>query len=307
MEKEMILENIKEGLIALNSKDEIEYMNKSALYILRDNNREKVGKGLINFAKKRVPYYNKEFILCNKKIFINLVPIVKEGRYMGSVITFVDQNEMNSIARDITGIDQVINSLRASVHEFKNKLHVVMGFIQMKEYTEAKDYIMKLQREENKSFSLVSAVEDHYINAILLSKWSIAKENRIDFKIENTSNLWEKHGIISSDDLVVIVGNLLDNAFEACMIFEDSENKVELLLDEDDERICIEVFDNGIEVSDDMKDSIFQRGITTKGKGRGSGLSLVKDKVRLYNGFVEVIEEDNGKRFVIELSKRGEN
>ncbi|WP_319371222.1 Spo0B domain-containing protein [uncultured Ilyobacter sp.] len=226
MEKDMILENIKEGVIALNSKDEIEYMNKSALYILRDNDREKVGKALINFEKKRIPYHNREFILCNKKIFINLVPIKKEEEYMGSVITFVGQNEMNSIAREITGIDQVINSLRASVHEFKNKLHVVMGFIQMKEYTEAKDYIMKLQREENKNFSLVSAVEDHYINAILLSKGSIARENRIDFKIESASNLEETHGIISSDDLVVIVGNLLDNAFEACMIFEESENQV---------------------------------------------------------------------------------
>ncbi|WP_049774841.1 sensor histidine kinase [Ilyobacter polytropus] len=306
MEKELILENIKEGLIALNSNDEIEYMNKSALYILRDNDREKVGKALINFAKKRIPYYNREFILCNKRIFINLVPVIKEECYMGSVITFVDQNEMNSIAREITGIDQVINSLRASVHEFKNKLHVVMGFIQMKEYREAKDYIMKLQQEENKNFSLVSAVEDHYINAVLLSKGSIAREKRIDFKIENASNLREKHGVISSDDLVVIVGNLVDNAFEACMIFEESENQVKIMLDEDESRIRIEVFDNGIEISDDMKKSIFKRGISTKGKGRGSGLSLVKDKVGLYNGYVKVVEEKDGKRFVVELSKEGE-
>lgn len=301
--KKTLLENIKQGVIALNSQDEVVEMNRSAGEILKDNDKDKVGKALVNFARKRIPYYNKEFILCNKKIFINLIPIVEDGEYCGCVITFVNQNEIQNIARDITGIDQVVSSLRANVHEFKNKLHVVMGFIQMKEYDEAKDYIMKLQREESRNFSLVRAVEDHYINAILLAKGSIAKENRIDFKIEGSSNLMEDHGKISSDDMVVIVGNLLDNAFEACMVFEDGENQVRLTLDENDKRIRIEVFDTGIEISDDMLDSIFKRGVSTKGKGRGSGLSLVKDKIDLYKGFVDISDEKKGKRFVVELSK----
>jgi two-component system CitB family sensor kinase len=229
--------------------------------------------------------------------------MIEDGKYQGSVITFVNKYEIQNVAREITGIDQVVSSLRANVHEFKNKLHVVMGFIQMKEYDEAKDYIMKLQRDENKTFSLVRAVEDHYINAILLAKGSIAKENGIDFKIENNSNLFENHGEILSDDLVVIVGNFLENAFEACMIFEDSENQVRILLQEDEERIRIEVFDTGIEISDDMLDSIFKKGVSTKGKGRGSGLSIVKDKIKLYNGIIEIKEEKTGKRFIVELYK----
>jgi two-component system CitB family sensor kinase len=301
--EKILLENIKEGIIALNSKDEVVDMNRSANEILKNNNKDKVGKALANLAKKRKPYYNREFILCNNRIFINLVPIIEDGKYQGSVITFVNKYEIQKVAREITGIDQVVNSLRANVHEFKNKLHVVMGFIQMKEYDEAKDYIMKLQRDENKTFSLVRAVEDHYINAILLAKGSIAKENGIDFKIENNSNLFENHGEILSDDLVVIVGNFLENAFEACMIFEDSENQVRILLQEDEERIRIEVFDTGIEISDDMLDSIFKKGVSTKGKGRGSGLSIVKDKIKLYNGIIEIKEEKTGKRFIVELYK----
>jgi two-component system CitB family sensor kinase len=301
--EKILLENIKEGIIALNSKDEVVDMNRSANEILKNNNKDKVGKALANLAKKRKPYYNREFILCNNRIFINLVPIIEDGKYQGSVITFVNKYEIQNVAREITGIDQVVSSLRANVHEFKNKLHVVMGFIQMKEYDEAKDYIMKLQRDENKTFSLVRAVEDHYINAILLAKGSIAKENGIDFKIENNSNLFESHGEILSDDLVVIVGNFLENAFEACMIFEDSENQVRILLQEDEERIRIEVFDTGIEISDDMLDSIFKKGVSTKGKGRGSGLSIVKDKIKLYNGIIEIKEEKTGKRFIVELYK----
>jgi two-component system CitB family sensor kinase len=102
---------------------------------------------------------------------------------------------------------------------------------------------------------------------------------------------------------VVIVGNFLENAFEACMIFEDSENQVRILLKEDEEHIRIEVFDTGIEISDDMLESIFKKGVSTKGKGRGSGLSIVKDKIKLYNGIIDIKEEKTGKRFIVELYK----
>ena len=80
---------------------------------------------------------------------------------------------------------------------------------------------------------------------------------------------------------------------------------MEISLYEDEEHIEIQIRDNGIEIEESIKDSIFIEGISSKGKGRGTGLFLVKNKVELYNGRIDIEEFTDEKIFIITIL-RGE-
>jgi two-component system CitB family sensor kinase len=113
--------------------------------------------------------------------------------------------------------------------------------------------------------------------------------------------LHKEHGRIDSNDLVVIIGNLLENAREAC---EKSEEKNILIkFFEDSEKIIIEVTDSGKSIDTNEMEKIFNMGYSSKGKGRGSGLALIKNLVEVYGGNFNIKSRKNSKTFYVELKK----
>ena len=193
--------------------------------------------------------------------------------------------------------------MRANVHEFKNKIHVVSGLLQLEEYEKAKDYILYLEYEvENEKHNVVG-VKDQIIEALILAKMSLAKEHRIDFKVDDKTKLDKTHGEIDTNDLVVIVGNLLENAREAC---ENSlEKKIQVGFFEDETKLRIEVTDSGRGIDTYEMEKIFNMGYSSKGEGRGSGLALIKNLVEVYRGSMNIKSRKNTKTFCVELSKEG--
>ena len=63
------------------------------------------------------------------------------------------------------------------------------------------------------------------LEALLISRESVAKERKIEFVLTEESFLEENHGIIDSYDIVTILGNLIENAFEACSLCGDIKRK----------------------------------------------------------------------------------
>ena len=74
---------------------------------------------------------------------------------------------------------------------------------------------------------------------------------------------------------------------------------------EDKSIIEIQVRDNGMEIQGDVKECLFKEGVSSKGEGRGTGLFLVKSRVELYNGEIE-IEEFNGEKIFVVTMFKGE-
>jgi len=305
-EKNVIFNSVKDGIIALNKLNEVTEVNDICYKILDKFNVNDVLEKIDVYIKKRIDIDMKEFIINNKKIFISINSIFEDNDYLGVIITLTDRRGINRVAKEITGIDEVIRDLRASVHEFKNNLYVLLGLIQLKEYDEAMNYILKLQDIQQSSFTKYSNIKDSYIQALLMSRDSAAKEKKIELVITEESFLEQEHGIISSFDIVTILGNLLENAFEACAAIRGRDKKVEVSLFEDKDVIEIQVRDNGIEISPSIKENIFNEGVSSKLKGRGIGLNLVKSRVELYNGDIEIEEFENEKIFVVTIYK-GEN
>ena len=69
----------------------------------------------------------KEFVIKGKK-YLSQLKHIRLGDYcLRTIITLVDKNPINKIAKEITGVDEIIKNLRANVHEFKNSLYVILG------------------------------------------------------------------------------------------------------------------------------------------------------------------------------------
>ena len=302
-EKAVVINSINEGIIVLNQHNKVVDVNKCCYKMFDDFLANKVIEKLDLHIKNKDSFEMKEFIILGKKIFITLKFILEEDSYLGAIITLINKEEINKVAKEITSIDETVKNLRVLVHEFKNKLHVILGLIKLEEYEEVKNYILKIQQVQENNIFKFSTIEDQYVKGMLISRELMATERKINFKILENSNLYEEHNYVSSEDLITIIGNLIENSFEACAISNKKEKIVELSLNEDRELIKISVKDNGVEIPKNIKEDMFKQDISSKGTGRGIGLALIKSRVELYNGKIEIIEKNNSKTFNIIIFK----
>lgn len=303
-EKKAIINSINNGIIATNRNNEVVEVNGACYKLFDSFTVDAVLNKLQPYLNNQKDFILKELIILNRKLFVTLNTMYEGNTYLGAVITLIDTNKINQLAKDITGVDQLNKSLRANVHEFRNKLHVIVGLIQLKEYEQAKRYILETQEIQESSSNKYKMIDDNYVRAILISKDHFAKEKHVKLSITDDSVMYQDHGYIDFQDLITIIGNLIENAIESYNTINSKNKLAELRLVEDNFKIKIEVSDYGNPLP---TINIFERGISTKpGENRGNGLYLVKNKVELYNGTIDLVEHDDKKTFMILLYK-GEN
>jgi len=302
-EKLVILNNISEGIIALNDQGGVREVNAAYKELFSDLPPERFIESAGAHIAKREIIPMKEMIVAGKRVFMSIHPLIKEGIYLGSIITLNSSAQIGEVAEEITGVHQIIQGMRANIHEFKNRLHVILGLMELERYDMAKKYLLEVREIEAGGDRIFQGIEDYYIRGMLMGKVGIAKEERIDFKIKEGSFLREKHGIISYNDLVTVIGNLIENAFEAFSGSGQQKKVVELYIKEDDNQVKISLYDNAPKIPNEVREDIFRRGISSKGKERGTGLYLVMNRVELYRGSIDIEETQEGKRFCIRLLK----
>ena len=124
----------------------------------------------------------------------------------------------------------------------------------------------------------------------------------IDFTIDNDSNLGE---VKSSDatSLVVVIGNLLDNAMTAVNNNEKHNKKIFFSIFHEFDKIYISVIDNGHGITGEVAEKIYDKGFTTKKNyNSGYGLYLIKSIVDSYNGEINFETNSEGlTEFIIIL------
>ena len=92
-------------------------------------------------------------------------------------------------------------------------------------------------------------------------------------------------------ELISIIGNLLDNAIEATQRAELPHEPVEILIQLNARELMIEVADRGVGIRPEIREHIFERGVTTKTRGdHGIGLYLIESYVTQAGGAIEVAD-----------------
>ncbi|WP_299086782.1 sensor histidine kinase [uncultured Metabacillus sp.] len=312
-ERSAILLSIKEGIIALNQEGFITLVNHSAesmLHLLEDGIKGKhIHKVIPNLEIDEVlqmgkTIHNVEVKINDKMYIFNLIPIFEEEHVVGVVSSFRDKTELKKLIETISEVRDYSEGLRAQTHEYANKLYLLSGLLQLKRYQDAFDFIQKESNiHQHQNQILFNQIHDANVQAILLGKLGKASEKKVLFEIDPDSYVEPLPNHIEVTDIITIIGNLIDNAFEA--VIHQNEKKVTFSISSIGNDIIIEVADSGKGVSKDLIDSLFTLGYSSKGENRGYGLFNVKRIVEALDGTIEVSNEKNGGAiFTVYLPKK---
>ena len=295
--RDNILESLEEGIIATDSKGIIQFANSSAYDMLADQNgteeKQIVGRRLdtlpngerllraLTSAEKE--FHIREMTLGNADVLIDRIPIREEEKLIGTVGILHNRTEYTKLMEDLTGTRYLVDSMRANNHDFTNKLHVILGLIQMEMYDEAVSYIENITIVQRETISaIMHAVADPALAALLIGKSARASELNIKFALREGSCYSASDMRLPSEVLVTIAGNLIDNAFEAMNESDaDFASPKQLMFGvySRPDSLLISAVDTGNGIAPENMEHIFENGYSTKGSGRGTGLYLVKNMV----------------------------
>ena len=150
------------------------------------------------------------------------------------------------------------------------------------------------------NFAKMPAQQNEILNVPKIVKLGldIFNENYIIFHSD-------KEEILAKFDrtqLIRVVTNLVKNATQALQDVEDP--KIVVNVEDEGEMVCISVSDNGVGISEENKDKVFEPKFTTKSSGMGLGLAMVKNLVETYNGTITFTSQKNrGTIFKVRFPK----
>ncbi|WP_368489862.1 sensor histidine kinase [Clostridium sp. BJN0013] len=206
--------------------------------------------------------------------------------------------------QQIKNMEEIISIIRQEKHDFANHINVIQGLCLLNKPNTVErinNYVKKISGTIHSSFRYLDTGND-YIDGMLSIKNNYAMKNNIDFKviIDEPFSLIK----IREDELISIISNLVDNAFEA-FIKSDVENKeISIITFKEGMNFCIEIADNGDEIPKNIKTKIFEKGFSTKTKqkgGHGFGLYIIKQLVEKNNGSIFLESTPQRTKFTVKF------
>ena len=318
--RDNILESLKEGVIAVDKNGTILFTNNSAVKMLDKSSTatEFIGKNIEqikngNVIKTVLNGSEKEFGIQGQRmdgtdVIIDRIPIKHEEDPIDTICILHDRAEYTKLMEDLAGTRYLVDSMRANNHDFTNKLHVILGLIQMEMYDQATSYIENITMVQRASISkIMNCISEPALAALLIGKTARAAELNVKFTLRDGSHFSNTDMHIPTEVLITVIGNLIENAFESMNAKEpnpSNPNELIIGLFSKEDSILITVDDTGLGISEENKQRIFENGFSTKGENRGTGLYQVKTMVENLGGLITVDSQENvGTSFFVYFSK----
>lgn len=189
------------------------------------------------------------------------------------------KEENKQMLNYVTKYEKIITAQGKTNHEFKNQLMVIRGYAQMHS-DKIIEYIDEIVEDSNKAGSsyLISQLNnfpDGGIKGLLYYKLSIMEDENINYTINVEKGVKTKLKTLSTNNyknITKILGVLLDNAIDASK--KSKTKKINISVIKDTKNIVFKIYNTYKGKIDIEK---VGTGYTSKGKGHGYGLRLVKD------------------------------
>lgn len=236
-----------------------------------------------------------------RTLVVSKAVVAPGGKPLGHVITMRDRTELVALTGELDSTRSLAEALRSQTHEASNRLHTIVSLIELGHSDRALAFATEeLDQAQGLADRVVDAVDgEPALTALLLGKSAQARERGITLQIDPHTS-WPENAA-STADLVTIVGNLVDNAFDAVADLP-GERVVRFGADVTQNWATMTVTDNGPGLGGAVEEA-FRRGWSTKDSGqagrRGVGLALVAQAVDRLHGTIEVLGPPTS--FVIRL------
>ncbi|MHA6668654.1 ATP-binding protein [Homoserinimonas sp. A447] len=308
--REAMLHGVREGLVALDERGRIALVNDAGARLLGlDSQQDVVGRAAEEVLDAElVRMLNEEdsqqrLVLSGERVLLVQRDTARiDDRTIGSVFILRDNTELHALMRDLDGAQSLADGLRAQAHGFANKLHVISGLLELGHINDAVAFIERVGEGGTlSSVTSATGIRDLEIAALLLVKQTRAHELGIGVEIAQDSVLapLTSHGDSDRirDDVLTVVGNLVDNAVEAC----SSGATITVAIIESEDGILIRVTDTGPGIPARLRERVFSPGFSSKPPGpgrlstaRGIGLTLVRRIARRHGGDAVVAGSPSG-------------
>lgn len=224
----------------------------------------------------------------------------------GTVATIRDRTEIESLGSELETMRTLSDALRAQTHEHANRLHTIVSLMELGRASEALDFATKdLELSQRLTDDLVGSIEEPVLGALIMGKAAEANERGVELSL-STGGSTAVTGL-AVQDLVAILGNLLDNAIDAAAE-APAPRLVDLSVRRTGAGLEIMVEDSGPGIDPEAVEDVFRHGFSTKEPGpfgRGLGLALVRQAVQRLGGTMR-IASPAGALFHVTLPVRTE-
>jgi PAS domain S-box-containing protein len=329
----LIFDSLIEGIVAMNSDDDIIFCNKAACALLgislsetyegtniKDFIKNEEILDLIYQMKKKKDRINQEDFLFNQEeqqyLNFTLQPLVNEYKIVGNILIIKDitlEREVSSSEKYLTNMQNFKALTGGLAHEIKNPLGSLSIHIQLLQQ-EIKDLECSSTQREDISLSLntingeiirLNKIVTDFLNSVRPQKAVLLPVNFheylnrvIDFikpeleskniKVEYEYTDLQLTVAIDENLFRQIIINLIENSIAAIIEANRDEGKIILSTSEKGGYLIFEIKDNGIGISQENTDKIFEPYFTTKSYGSGLGLMIVYKIIKEHMGDIKV-------------------
>lgn len=298
-EREAMLHGIREGVVALDRTGRIRLLNDEAQRLL-GLDAAAIGEPLddvlgpgrtTDVLAGRVTGTDLLTVRGQRVLVANRMP-TDDG---GAVATLRDRTELEQLGRELDSTHGLIDALRAQDHEHANRMHTLLGLLELEMYDDAVEFVGEVVGDHRITAEQVTEkVHDPLLAALLVGKATVAAERGVALWVSDGSLLPDR--LVDPRGLVTVVGNLVDNALDA--VAGTPHARVEVDLRARGRTAVLRVRDTGPGIPAERRELIFTDGWSTKeppahGK-RGIGLSLVSRFAERQGGSAEVAEASGG-------------
>ncbi|MEU1074227.1 MULTISPECIES: sensor histidine kinase [unclassified Streptomyces] len=298
-EREAMLHSIREGVVALDRGGRVRLLNDEAQRLLGVGPEaagrpldEVLGAGrTTDVLTGRVRGTDLLTVRGHRVLVANRMP-TDDG---GAVATLRDRTELERLGRELDSTHGLIDALRAQDHEHANRLHTLLGLLELEMHQEAVEYVTEVVGVHRTTAEQVTEkVHDPLLAAMLVGKATVAAERAVALRITADTLLPDR--LVDPRGLVTVVGNLVDNALDAAVGTADAS--VGVTLRAEGRTAVLRVVDSGPGVPEGHRELIFTEGWSTKelpahGK-RGLGLALVRRFAERQGGHARVATAPGG-------------
>jgi two-component system CitB family sensor kinase len=298
-EREAMLHGIREGVVALDRTGRIRLVNDEAQRLLGLGETvvgrtpdEALGAGrTADVLAGRVTGTDLLTVRGQRVLVANRMP-TDDG---GAVATLRDRTELEQLGRELDSTRGLIDALRAQDHEHANRMHTLLGLLELEMYDDAVDFVGEVVGDHRAtSEQITERIEDPLLAALLVGKATVAAERGVALGVSDRTGLPDR--LVDPQGLVTVVGNLVDNALDA--VAGTPHARVEVELRAEGRTVTLRVRDTGPGIPPEHRELIFAEGWTTKKppahRERGIGLSLVRRLAERQGGSATVGEAHGG-------------